>query len=399
MTTRNLTAGMLAAIAAGTVRPAVLYEGVFVSGGSDAYLRLWTGVGDLVWNSVTWTGGGQLLAISPLEEAAEVRAVGFSVTLSGMPSSLIANALVNARQGKPGKLYLALFVVEPYLSLPGISGNYASTPDSAAVDFSVAIDIAVDAQLDDWADADYQVLAAKDDLVTRGWIFFTDAGTGRLVLFVMDATLTPVSAISTVATGFAAGSRHWVRAVFEPAVSQVRFYASSEGAQWAQLGAAVAVGSASPRNTTHAVTVGAASGGSYPATGRIYAAIFSGTVGGAPAARLQPGHFTAAGTGVSATGEVWTLQTSGGTPARIVGQADLVADPYQLDGGRLDFTVIEDAGDTCTIAAQYESRLVDLERPRERRYTAEDQKIDYPADLGFDYVPSLQETELIWGAG
>lgn len=191
MTTRNLTAGMLAAIAAGTVRPAVLYEGVFVSGGSDAYLRLWTGVGDLVWNSVTWTGGGQLLAISPLEEAAEVRAVGFSVTLSGMPSSLIANALVNARQGRPGKLYLALF----------------------------------------------------------------DASAG------------------------------------------------------------------------------------------------------------------------------------------------LIADPYQLDGGRLDFTVIEDAGDTCTIAAQYESRLVDLERPRERRYTAEDQKIDYPSDLGFDYVPSLQETELIWGAG
>lgn len=189
MSSRDLTAGMLSAIAAGTVRPAILYEGIFVSGGVDQYLRLWSGVGDLSWNGHTWTGSGELLGLSSIEEAADIRAVGFTITLSGMSAGLISNALSNARQGKAGTLWLALF---------------------------------------------------------------------------------------------------------------------------------------------------------------------------------------------DASGAV-------------------IADPYQLQSGRLDFTLVEDAADTCTIGAQYESRMVDLEKPRERRYTNEDQQLDYPADRGFEYMPSLQDMQIVWG--
>ena len=30
-------------------------------------------------------------------------------------------------------------------------------------------------------------------------------------------------------------------------------------------------------------------------------------------------------------------------------------------------------------------------------YTLEDQKIDYPTDVGFEFIPDLQDKEIIWG--
>ena len=193
MAARNLTASMLAEIAKSTVRPAILYEGEFVSPGSPsevpAFLRLWTGIGDLSWDGKTWTGGGNLLGITPIEETRQLQARGFTAQLSGMPSSLISTALSGIRQGRAGTLWLA---------------------------------------------------------------FFDSSGT-------------------------------------------------------------------------------------------------------------------------------------------------IIADPYQLQRGKLDVSVIEDTGDKCSIAVQYESRLIDLERPRARYYTKQDQELDYPGDLGFDFVPKLQDANIQWG--
>lgn len=180
---------MQAAIAAGNVRPALLYEGEFALGSPSDTLRLWTGIGDLVWNGKTFTGAGRLLKITPIQESRDLRAIGFTGTLSGMPSADISRALGSIYQGNPGTLWLAAF-------------------DSS-----------------------------------------------------------------------------------------------------------------------------------------------------------------------------WSL----------------IADPYQLQKGRLDVAVIEDDGTTCTIQVSYESRLVDLARARERRYTNQDQQIDYSGDLGFDQVPALQDAVVIWG--
>ena len=59
-------------------------------------------------------------------------------------------------------------------------------------------------------------------------------------------------------------------------------------------------------------------------------------------------------------------------------------------------SVSEDA-ESASITLTAESRMIDLNRPRVRRYTPEDQKIDYPNDKGLDYVSSLQEAEISWG--
>jgi len=41
--------------------------------------------------------------------------------------------------------------------------------------------------------------------------------------------------------------------------------------------------------------------------------------------------------------------------------------------------------------------LIDLERARVRRYTPEDQKINFPNDKGLDFVSDLTDKVVQWG--
>jgi hypothetical protein len=75
----------------------------------------------------------------------------------------------------------------------------------------------------------------------------------------------------------------------------------------------------------------------------------------------------------------------------------VIVDPYQSFSGRMDVPEIQEGAETCSVSIHVENRLIDLGRARERRWTHEDQKIDYPTDLGFEYVASLQEWNGLWG--
>ncbi len=75
----------------------------------------------------------------------------------------------------------------------------------------------------------------------------------------------------------------------------------------------------------------------------------------------------------------------------------LLEDPVLLFDGRMDTVEVIDGARTAVISLLAENRLRDLERPRTRRYTSEDQQNEYPGDLGFAFVPSLQEAEIDWG--
>ena len=75
----------------------------------------------------------------------------------------------------------------------------------------------------------------------------------------------------------------------------------------------------------------------------------------------------------------------------------IVLDPYRQFKGRLDVPKISDDGESATISVRVESRAVDLERARTRRYTQEDQAARYPNDKGFEYVPGLQDKTFKWG--
>lgn len=75
----------------------------------------------------------------------------------------------------------------------------------------------------------------------------------------------------------------------------------------------------------------------------------------------------------------------------------LIADAVQIFAGRIDTMGIQDTGETSTLTLSAESQLIDLERPRELRYTDEEQKRLFPGDRGLEYVAGLQDKPLHWG--
>jgi len=65
----------------------------------------------------------------------------------------------------------------------------------------------------------------------------------------------------------------------------------------------------------------------------------------------------------------------------------------------MDQLSIDEGAETSTVKMTVESRLIDLERPRTRRYTRENQQIRHSGDRAFDFVESLQSQRLQWGGG
>lgn len=76
----------------------------------------------------------------------------------------------------------------------------------------------------------------------------------------------------------------------------------------------------------------------------------------------------------------------------------LVGTPILLFAGRMDVMEINEQGETSNIKIKAENRLIDLERPKERRYTDKDQKNFFPNDEGLSFVSALNDgRKIVWG--
>jgi hypothetical protein len=69
----------------------------------------------------------------------------------------------------------------------------------------------------------------------------------------------------------------------------------------------------------------------------------------------------------------------------------------ELFSGQMNTMTIEDSGETSTVTILVDSKLVELERASNRRYTSESQKSRHAGDTFFDYVAKLQDRQLVWG--
>tara|TARA_R110000764_G_scaffold90660_1_gene173092 strand:- start:2466 stop:3080 length:615 start_codon:yes stop_codon:yes gene_type:complete len=77
--------------------------------------------------------------------------------------------------------------------------------------------------------------------------------------------------------------------------------------------------------------------------------------------------------------------------------ADIISSPVILFSGFMDVMTISDSGETSTITIAAENKLIAFDRASIRRFTAEDQKIEYPNDKGFEFVSKIAQQEIIWG--
>lgn len=201
--------------------------------------------------------------------------------------------------------------VQSYLvRLNGSSGNYLSTPDAASLDITGDIDLRAKVSLDDWTPSAQNTILGKYNSTTsqRSYqLAITTAG-NITIGWSTDGTAT-LSATSSVATGFADGSMHWIRATLDvdngAAGKTATFYTSEDGVTWTQLGTAQTTASTTSIFSGSAVLeVGSQNAGtSNRMTGKFYEAVVMNGIGGTEVA-----HPVAAVSSVTdATGKTWTI--------------------------------------------------------------------------------------------
>lgn len=75
----------------------------------------------------------------------------------------------------------------------------------------------------------------------------------------------------------------------------------------------------------------------------------------------------------------------------------LISSPVTVFSGRMDVMQISDDGQSAEIIVTAESKLMDFKRPREVRYTDEEQQQLYAGDVGLEFVNDIQEKVVYWG--
>jgi hypothetical protein len=74
---------------------------------------------------------------------------------------------------------------------------------------------------------------------------------------------------------------------------------------------------------------------------------------------------------------------------------ELIGDPFIRFNGNLDVMEDVEIPGQAVVTVTAENRLIDLERPKNRNYTPEDQKSFFPGDTFFDEVAQLQQREIV----
>ena len=172
---------------------------------------------------------------------------------------------------------------ENYVYLPGVSGNFLSVPDEAALDITGDLDIRVHLAKDSWTSAVSQVLVSKRNAsgTEYSWSLFANATSGTLELNWSASGSSAVSTTtqSTVGVSVADESDIWVRATLDvdngASGNTTKYFTSDDGVTWTQLGSDVVLaGTTSVYSGTADVRIGAQySGGTNgPIASKVYRA-------------------------------------------------------------------------------------------------------------------------------
>lgn len=78
---------------------------------------------------------------------------------------------------------------------------------------------------------------------------------------------------------------------------------------------------------------------------------------------------------------------------------DLIDDPIGPFAYIMDTISIEENPENPRVTITAEAYLATLEIPRPRRYTHQDQQVEFPGDNGLIFIPSIQEKQIQWGKG
>lgn len=147
------------------------------------------------------------------------------------------------------------------LRLPGISGVYANTPDSAALSITGDLDIRVFVAMDDWTPATLQSLIGKRSSTSNISYDLVMNTPGQLTFQWSADGTNLTSSVCNVTMPFVDGQPVWIRCTFDAndgaGNNVTKFYYSFSGLDWTQIGNTVTTaGVATIIDTTAPVEIG-----------------------------------------------------------------------------------------------------------------------------------------------
>jgi len=225
-----------------------------------------------------------------------------------------------------------------YLYLPGITGNYASTPDSAALSITGDIDIRIKVSLNDWTpNTEHGVplvykwhngIEPFSNMSYSFWVrgdLHVQGVAGHLAYAWSANGADPTTEkYSGVAVGALDGSIKWLRVTHDvdngAGGNDIKFYTSDDGVTWTQLGATqTTAGVTSLFDGVNPVAIGQNILSDQDLVGKVYRVEIHNGIGGSIVALFDAEEAsTNVSSFVSSTGETWTINTSGTNPAHIV---------------------------------------------------------------------------------
>src|SRR5579872_3268161 len=90
---RNLTSGMISQIIGKFLKPCFFVQIVF----ENETIYVWSGTYQISWSGQNWKGLGWMGSISAIPETKEVMAQNVTISLSGIPSELVTDAISYVR--------------------------------------------------------------------------------------------------------------------------------------------------------------------------------------------------------------------------------------------------------------------------------------------------------------
>jgi len=202
----------------------------------------------------------------------------------------------------------------------GVSGNYCSTPNAAANQITGDIEIESEVSFGSFSTTD--AIAIKSDGVAGGsafgyYFFKTNASLSfaysNVGTVVTRTTHTSTSDLTSV--GFSAGQKLWVKVTRQASSGDIKFYYSSNGTTYTQLGTTVSSTASTIANVNTPLVIGNWADILHLFFGKITRVKIKNSIGGTPVVDFNPASYNAATSQtqwVSATSEVWTINKSSG---------------------------------------------------------------------------------------
>ena len=225
----------------------------------------------------------------------------------------------------------------------GVSGNYCSTPNATANQITGDIEIITKVDFSQ-ALGRYTIVSSWGGPPLIGFTMFIQAGIVNYECSVAGGynLASSTVAISTIYSGFLKVTRIASSGI-------VKFYTSTDGVTYTQLGANVATTAGNQVVSSLALQVGRHDATLFSFLGKISRLTISNTIGGSPVVDFNPAQYNAATSQTqwtSSTGEVWTINTGTATTgykgclvSRTLVQSDGVDD--LLLTGNVDFSTTD----------------------------------------------------------